>query len=102
MLMIVKRMLYMKLLKINRALCSILVQRGFDDFDKAKQYFRPQLNGLHDPFLMKDMDKAVQRILTAFNNKEKIYWFLAIMMWMALLRLPACINFCIKFMNLNY
>ena len=62
-------------LKINHTLCSILVQRGFDDFDKAKQYFRPQLNGLHDPFLMKDMDKAVQRILTAFNNQEKILVF---------------------------
>ena len=62
-------------LKINHTLCSILVQRGFDDFDKAKQYFRPKLNGLHDPFLMKDMDKAVQRILTAFNNQEKILVF---------------------------
>ena len=62
-------------LKINHTLCSILVQRGFDDFDKAKQYFRPQLNGLHDPFLMKDMDKAVQRILTAFNTQEKILVF---------------------------
>ncbi len=62
-------------LKINRALCSILVNRGFDDFDKAKNYFRPQLSGLHDPFLMKDMHKAVQRILTAFNNKEKILVF---------------------------
>ena len=62
-------------LKINRALCGILVNRGFDNFDDAKNYFRPQLNALHDPFLMKDMDKAVQRILTAFNNKEKILVF---------------------------
>ncbi len=62
-------------LKINRALCGILVNRGFDDFDKAKKYFRPQLSDLHDPWLMKDMDKAVQRILTAFEKKEKILVF---------------------------
>jgi single-stranded-DNA-specific exonuclease len=42
-------------LKINKTLCSILVQRGIDDFEKAKQYFRPQLSDLHDPWLMKDM-----------------------------------------------
>ena len=62
-------------LKINRALCGILVERGFDDFDKAKKYFRPQLTDLHDPWLMKDMDKAVQRIFTAFEKKEKILVF---------------------------
>ncbi len=62
-------------LKINRTLCSILVERGFDDFEKAKKYFRPQLTDLHDPWLMKDMDKAVQRILTAFEQKEKILVF---------------------------
>ncbi len=62
-------------LKINLALCSILTERGFDSFDKARQYFRPQLNDLHDPWLMKDMDKAVQRILAAFEKKEKILVF---------------------------
>lgn len=62
-------------LKINAALCSILVQRGFDSFDKAKQYFRPQLTLLHDPWLMKDMDKAIARILAAFEKKEKILVF---------------------------
>lgn len=62
-------------LKINAALCSILVQRGFDSFEKAKQYFRPQLADLHDPWLMKDMDKAVARILAAFEKKEKILVF---------------------------
>src|SRR4051812_18837187 len=62
-------------LKINRVLCSILVQRGIDDFEKAKNFFRPQLTDLHDPFLMKDMEKAVQRILTAFDRKEKILVF---------------------------
>jgi len=62
-------------LKINAALCRILVQRGFDSFDKAKQYFRPQLADLHDPWLMKDMDKAIARILAAFEKKEKILVF---------------------------
>ena len=62
-------------LTISRALCGILVERGFDDFEKAKKYFRPQLTDLHDPWLMKDMDKAVQRILTAFEKKEKILVF---------------------------
>lgn len=62
-------------LKINRTLCSILVQRGIDDFEKARSYFRPQLSSLHDPWLMKDMDKAVARILNAFGNQEKILVF---------------------------
>jgi single-stranded-DNA-specific exonuclease len=62
-------------LRINHALCSILVNRGIDTYDKAKQYFRPQLNELHDPWLMKDMDKAVTRILQAFERKEKILVF---------------------------
>ncbi len=62
-------------LKINRSICGILTERGFDDFEKAKQYFRPQLSDLHNPWLMKDMDKAVQRILSAFEKKEKILVF---------------------------
>src|SRR5689334_11783332 len=48
-------------LKINRTLCSILVQRGIDTYEKARQYFRPQLSGLHDPWLMKDMDRSEER-----------------------------------------
>jgi single-stranded-DNA-specific exonuclease len=62
-------------LKINKTLCSILIERGIDDFDKAKHYFRPQLAGLHDAWLMKDMDKAVQRIVTAFEKREKVLVF---------------------------
>src|SRR5687768_17220722 len=62
-------------LTINRILCSILIQRGIDTFDKAKQFFRPQLSDLHDPFLMKDMNKTVHRILSSINNKEKILVF---------------------------
>jgi single-stranded-DNA-specific exonuclease len=59
-------------LKINPVLCKMLVQRGFDTFEKAKDFFRPQLSHLHDPWLMKDMRKAVNRILSAIQLKEKI------------------------------
>lgn len=62
-------------LNINVALCQILVQRGIDNFDKAKNYFRPQLSHLHDPWLMKDMDKAVDRITTAIKKNQKILVF---------------------------
>src|SRR5947208_561152 len=62
-------------LKIHPALCNILVQRGIDTFEKAKQFFRPQLSDLHDPFLMKDMDKAVERIVNAIFSQEKILVF---------------------------
>ena len=62
-------------LGISLPLCNILVERGIDNFQKAKDYFRPQLSQLHDPFLMKDMEKAVQRILLAIDNNEKILVF---------------------------
>jgi single-stranded-DNA-specific exonuclease len=62
-------------LQISSSLCKILVQRGIDTFEKARNFFRPQLSQLHDPFLMKDMDKAVQRILLAINNNQKILIF---------------------------
>ncbi len=62
-------------LKINYSLCSILVQRGIDNYDKAKQFFRPQLTELHSPWLMKDMQKAVNRIREAINKKERILVF---------------------------
>lgn len=62
-------------LNISRTLCKILVQRGIDTFDKARDYFRPQLTGLHDPYLMKDMDKAVHRVTSAFEKKEKVLVF---------------------------
>jgi single-stranded-DNA-specific exonuclease len=62
-------------LSISLPLCNILVQRGIDSFQKAKDFFRPQLSQLHDPFLMKDMDKAVERILFAINNDQKILVF---------------------------
>ncbi|MFM1972525.1 MAG: single-stranded-DNA-specific exonuclease RecJ [Bacteroidota bacterium] len=62
-------------LKIHPILCELLVQRGIEDFDKAKQFFRPSLNDLHDPWRMKDMDKAVTRITTAFEQNESIMVF---------------------------
>ena len=62
-------------LKVHPAICKILVQRGIDDYDKAKYFFRPQLGDLHDPMLMKDMQKAIDRILLAFQQKEKILVF---------------------------
>ncbi len=62
-------------LKINKAICTILVQRGIDDFEKAKNYFRPELSHLHSPWLMKDMQLAVNRISKAFEQNEKILVF---------------------------
>lgn len=59
-------------LKVHPVLCRILVQRGLESFDHAKQFFRPLLSHLHDPWLMKDMDKAVDRLLTAIKSGEKI------------------------------
>ena len=62
-------------LSISLPLCNILAQREIDTFEKAKDYFRPQLSQLHDPFVMKDMDKAVERILLAIENNQKILVF---------------------------
>ncbi len=62
-------------LGINIAICKILVQRGIENFEDAKNYFRPQLDSLHSPWLMKDMKKAVDRIDSALSTKEKILIF---------------------------
>lgn len=59
-------------LKINPILCELLVQRGIVDFEVAKKFFRPSLEHLHAPWLMKDMRKAVDRIQIAFEKQEKI------------------------------
>lgn len=59
-------------LKIHATLCGILVSRGVEDYDNAKLYFRPQLEQLHDPILMKDMSIAVARIVQAIEENEKI------------------------------
>jgi single-stranded-DNA-specific exonuclease len=62
-------------IKIHPVLCNILAQRGVYDYEAAKTYFRPQLNDLHDPMLMKDMDKALARLTDAFIRREKILVF---------------------------
>ena len=62
-------------LKIHPILCELLVQRGITDFEAAKKFFRPSLDHLHDPWLMKDMDKAVQRIEAAVKNAENVLVF---------------------------
>jgi len=59
-------------LKVHPVLCELLVQRGIETYEAAKKFFRPELNELHDPFLMKDMDKAVNRIMEAISRNEKI------------------------------
>ena len=61
-----------KELNINKKLVSLLFSRGVTTFDEAKQFFRPKLEHLHNPFLMKDMDKAVDRVLLAVEKGEKI------------------------------
>jgi single-stranded-DNA-specific exonuclease len=61
-----------KEINLNKVLSGILVQRGINTYDKAKKFFRPQLSDLHDPFLMKGMDKAVERITKAIAKNEKI------------------------------
>lgn len=62
-------------LNIHPVICKILVQRGIDTYEKAKDFFRPQLTELHSPWLMKDMEKAVDRIMLATNTNEKILVF---------------------------
>jgi len=67
--------LLLQSLKISSVICNILVQRGIETFEQSKKYFRPEMTDLHDPWLMKDMDKAVERIIHAISNKEKILVF---------------------------
>ncbi len=57
---------------LDVTLTNILLQRKIDTFEKAKTFFRPSLDEIHDPFLMKDMDKAVERLQKAIKNKQKI------------------------------
>ena len=59
-------------LGVDEALANLLVQRNIKTFAEAKSFFRPSLEELHDPFLMKDMDLAVERLDIALNKNEKI------------------------------
>ena len=64
-----------KALQVDQSVATLLVQRGIETYEEAKQFFRPSFNELHDPFLMKDMDKAVARIENALLNNENILVF---------------------------
>lgn len=59
-------------INVDKIIARLLVQRGIETFDEAKVFFRPELKDLHDPFLMKDMQKAVDRLSSAISNNEKI------------------------------
>ena len=59
-------------INVNPALATLLIQRGVTSFEDARRFFRPSLNDLHDPFLMKDMHAAVARIQAAVERQEKI------------------------------
>jgi single-stranded-DNA-specific exonuclease len=64
-----------KSLSINETVAALLVQRGISTYEEARMFFRPALADLHDPYLMKDMDKAVARIESAIVNNENILVF---------------------------
>ena len=61
-----------KALQVDDTVATLLLQRGIDTYDAAKTFFRPSFNDLHNPYLMKDMDKAVSRIEAAIENNENI------------------------------
>ena len=62
-------------LQVEETIANLLVQRGIETYEQAKTFFRPTLEDLHNPYLMKDMDKAVSRIEKAIANKENILVF---------------------------
>ena len=64
-----------QVLNVEEFIATLLIQRGIETFEDAKQFFRPSLDDLHDPYLMKDMDKAVERIEKAIANQENILVF---------------------------
>lgn len=61
-----------KALQVDDTVATLLLQRGIDTYEAAKTFFRPSFNDLHNPYLMKDMDKAVSRIEAAIENNENI------------------------------
>ena len=61
-----------KELQVDDTVATLLLQRGIDNYEAAKTFFRPSFNDLHNPYLMKDMDKAVSRIEAAIENNENI------------------------------
>jgi len=61
-----------EILKVDRVIATLLSERNLLEFEKIKKFFRPEYNQLHDPFLMKGMDKAINRIIKAIETNEKI------------------------------
>jgi len=61
-----------KALNVDSTIASLLIQRGVETFEEAEKFFRPSLKDLHDPYLMRDMEKAVARIENAIENQENI------------------------------
>ena len=59
-------------LNVEYTVAFLLAQRSIHTFDESRAFFRPDLNQLHDPFLMKDMDRAVDRLTLAIHNQENI------------------------------
>ncbi|HEY8513767.1 MAG TPA: single-stranded-DNA-specific exonuclease RecJ [Cyclobacteriaceae bacterium] len=59
-------------INVNPYLCTVLIQRGIDNFESARDFFRPTLDMLHDPFLMKGMSEAVERFNNAIRNQERV------------------------------
>jgi len=62
-------------LNVEHFVAQLLVQRGIETFEEARHFFRPSLEHLHDPYLMKDMEKAIERIENAIENDERILVF---------------------------
>lgn len=62
-------------LKVDEIIATLLLQRGIENYEQARAFFRPSLNDLHDPYLMKDMQKAVDRIEKAIADRENILVF---------------------------
>lgn len=62
-------------LKVDSIVAELLLQRGIDSFDMAQDFFRPKLDQLHDPFLMKDMEAAVDRLQEAIDEDQKVMLF---------------------------
>ena len=68
----IKLAIMKKVLQVDDTVATLLLQRGIDTYEAAKTFFRPSFNDLHNPYLMKDMDKAVSRIEAAIENNENI------------------------------
>ena len=66
-------------LGVSELVATLLAQRGIETFEEAKQFFRPQLSDLYNPFLMKDMDKAVERLHRAISPMQTLHSFIHIL-----------------------